>query len=224
MNTNKKSITSNEFLKLAFQKTPPVDDYTNNSTIKKLNEIFADHTVKIPNGGASGASVYLLIKNKELKYVFKYSVQASKNFNKPRQRSNSTNSTSSNISTSSTSSLNVQLKKSKYNGEQKYVRTVREIYLSKKFTEAQEKEQEKITPNAIEIGFLKNFTISNENNKFIIKINTKSNKDTYIPFILQEGAKGTELENPPSMPIKMNVAPIVPMIRYRYAAIKARRS
>ena len=242
MSTNNTSMTSDKFLELAFQDTPPVDYNTNNSNIEELNKIFAVHTVVKPEGGASGASIYLLFdKNKNLKYVFKYSVLASKYINKKRQRSNSTNSISSNISTSSTSSnisnistslsLNKQHNISKYNGDQKYVRTIRENYLSKKFTEIQINEKEKITPKAIKIGFLKDFTLIIKDQKLkinpekdeidtlekqinnfkkdnrhtkdekkeyekkneIIKKNSKEN--TYIPFILQEGAKGTELEN-----------------------------
>ena len=236
MSTNNMSMTSNIFLEKAFQEEPPVDDNTNNSNIEELNKIFAVHTVVKPEGGASGASIYLLFdKNKNLKYVFKYSVLASKYINKKRQRSNNTNSnnsTSSNISNISTSlSLNKQHNISKYNGDQKYVRTIRENYLSKKFTEIQINEEKKITPKAIEIGFLKDFTLiiieqklkinpseneinilekqidnfkkdkkhtKNEKKEYekkneIIKKNSKEN--TYIPFILQEGAKGTELEN-----------------------------
>ena len=239
MSTNNTSMTSDKFLELAFQDTPPVDYNTNNSNIEELNKIFAVHTVVKPEGGASGASIYLLFdKNKNLKYVFKYSVLASKYINKKRQRSNNTNSNNSissnisNISNISTSlSLNKQHNKSKYNGDQKYVRTIRENYLSKKFTEIQINEKEKITPKAIEIGFLKDFTLIIKDQKLIInpekdeidtlekqiynfKKNKKYNKNekkeyekkneiikknskenTYIPFILQEGAKGTELEN-----------------------------
>ena len=156
MSTNNTSMTSDKFLELAFQDTPPVDYNTNNSNIEELNKIFAVHTVVKPEGGASGASIYLLFdKNKNLKYVFKYSVLASKYINKKRQRSNNTNSNNSissnisNISNISTSlSLNKQHNKSKYNGDQKYVRTIRENYLSKKFTEIQINDKEKITPKA----------------------------------------------------------------------------
>ena len=197
--TKKDEMTSTIFLEKAFDEVnPPVTDNKNTENIKELNDIFKNYYCKSPDKkGKSGAKVYLLFEkdgNKELKYVFKYNDGALKNMN------NLTHS----------KPLNKQdyyMYKNKYNSEQTYIRAIRENYLSKKFTEIQEKQITPfITPKAVRLGFLKDFTLIIKDNTLIInpsesekqKSNIIRESDTqnkiYIPFILQEGSKGKELE------------------------------
>lgn len=231
MSTNKKSMlnmSAADFIDKSFLKGHTITDEENNKTIEELNKNFFNiYYCKSPDkGGKSGATVYLLYKDykevggepifNNLMYVFKFNEEGSKSFNKERR--NSTNSNTSNVSNSSSSSIssnssnktlglnNENRKKTvKFDNSEKYIRAVREIYLSKKFTEKQNNEKEKITPQSDKIGFLKNFNIipvmSKVNGKNVdtkkIKIEKKNqqNKDIFTPFILQEGAEGTELEN-----------------------------
>jgi hypothetical protein len=203
--TKKDEMTSTIFLEKAFSTNAPVTDNKNIQIINELNtNFFKDYYCKSPDkGGKSGAKVYLLFEKNdngepnynELKYVFKYNDGALKNMN------NLTHS----------KPLNKQdyyMYKNKYNSEQTYIRAIRENYLSKKFTEIQEKQITPfITPKAIKIGFLKDFTLIEKNNTLIINPTDKQKENSntirekldtqskiYIPFILQEGSKGKELE------------------------------
>lgn len=216
----KDEMTSTNFLEKAFDEVnPPVTDNKNTKNIKELNDIFEKYYCKSPDkGGKSGAIVYLLfekVNNKpnysNLEYVFKYPANKK---NPEKVIKNMKNLTHSKPLTKQ----DYHLYPSKYNNDLKYIRTIRENYLSKKFTEIQEenqKQEEKqkkeitpfITPKAVRLGFLKDFTLIEKNNTLIINptnkqkndikteiIREKLNKDIYIPFILQEGSKGKELE------------------------------
>ena len=207
------------FLEKAFSKEEPIKNGENTEIINELNEIFKKYYCKPPDkGGKSGAIVYLLfekVNNKpnysNLEYVFKYPANKK---NPEKVIKNMKNLTHSKPLTKQ----DYHLYPSKYNNDLKYIRAIRENYLSKKFTEIQEENQEKekkekksitpfITPKAVRLGFLKDFTLIEKNNTLIINptnkqktdneteiIREKLNKDIYIPFILQEGSKGKELE------------------------------
>ena len=206
-------MTSECFLEKAFDEgNPPVTYKKNDQIIDELNKTFKKYYCMTPDKeGKSGAIVYLLfekVNNKpnysNLEYVFKYP----ENENPEKVIKNMENLTHSKPLTK-----DYHLYPNKYNSEKKYIRAIREIYLSKKFTEIQEEKSITpfITPKPVKIGFLKDFTLIEKNNTLIInptdeqkkdtnkeiirdKLYKDKDKDIYIPFILQEGSKGKELE------------------------------
>ena len=175
-----------------------------NKTKNNLNRFLLNYDAKLLGGGKSGATVWKLTnkKNENIQFILKYNSNAVQE--EQQILKNRSNSNVSSISEGSTYIQKKMTENNKYNSSKSYIRAVREVYLLKKYQELQEnnkqennKQPELITPRVYELGFLKNVECPKPTNnvqtlQFTDKLSTNN---TYMPFVIQEVVKGTELLN-----------------------------
>ena len=181
------NISSNEFLNYAFNSNK-INNKDNEIMIDFLNNFLKDIDAKSLGGGASGARIFKLGKNA---FTFKYSENAYKTDVICETRENDILVESKLINTNRKSINNIKKNNEiLYNNSLSYIRTVREIYLLKKFFEISKKKTKnlesrvyynknynsnnensiiELTPNILCIGFLKNCEIEFKNDKLQIK-------------------------------------------------------